>query len=162
MSSPKPTPAAEVALREVVAPDLPTLFAHQADPDACRMAMVHPRDRATFEAHWIAALEDPNVTARAILADGALVGYVTRFPANGQDAVGYWIAKEYWGRGIASRALAQLLSLVTTRPLHASVARENAASIRVLERCGFVITKYERSPETDRYRACEVATLVLE
>jgi RimJ/RimL family protein N-acetyltransferase len=80
---------------------------------------------------------------------------------DGQDAVGYWIAREHWGRGIATRALGLLLEEVAIRPLHARAARTNAASIRVLERCGFRVTGYEHSPETERYPACEEAVLLL-
>jgi RimJ/RimL family protein N-acetyltransferase len=55
-------------------------------------------------------------------------------------AVGYWIGREYWGKGVATRALAALLRLVTTRPLYAHVAQHNIASVRVLQKCGFTIT----------------------
>jgi RimJ/RimL family protein N-acetyltransferase len=54
-------------------------------------------------------------------------------------AVGYWIGREYWGKGIATRALASLLPLLETRPLYAHVAQHNVASIRVLQKCGFTI-----------------------
>jgi RimJ/RimL family protein N-acetyltransferase len=75
--------------------------------------------------------------------------------------VGYWIAAEHWGRGIATRALSLLLELVATRPLHARVARDNVASIRVLERNGFSLTGYEWSPGDERYIECEEAILML-
>src|SRR4051812_17504360 len=42
------------------------------------------------------------------------------------------------GPGLATQALAQLLDVVDARPLHAYVAKSNVASIRVLEKCGFV------------------------
>ena len=54
--------------------------------------------------------------------------------------MGYWIGKEYWGRGIASIALAEFLLLQNSRPLYAHVAKHNKASLRVLEKCGFTIT----------------------
>ncbi|MEA2573916.1 MAG: hypothetical protein QOH93_1214, partial [Chloroflexia bacterium] len=38
--------------------------------------------------------------------------------------------------------LVVLLEIVTERPLYAAAARDNVASIRVLEKCGFVITGY--------------------
>ncbi len=91
-----------------------------------------------------------------------LVGCISSFVAEGQCCVGYWIAKEFWGRGIATRALALLLQEVTTRPLHARVARQNVRSIRVLIRNGFTIKRYEMGPETDRYPACEEAVLELD
>jgi RimJ/RimL family protein N-acetyltransferase len=61
----------------------------------------------------------------------------------GQRKVGYWIGKEFWGRGIATRALALFLAEVSERPLYASVATSNVGSIRVLEKCGFTISQGE-------------------
>ena len=58
--------------------------------------------------------------------------------------------------GLATRALAAFLHLVTERPLHAHVAKHNVASIRVLEKCGFSLER-EESVEV----AGEVAELVL-
>ncbi len=119
------------------------------------MAAVHPRDPDAFHAQWEKIFADPTVVARAIVADGSLAGSISCFKLDGQDAVGYWIAREHWGRGIASAALRLLLEEVAVRPLYARAARHNVASIRVLERCGFKITGYQVSPGTDRYVACE-------
>ena len=46
--------------------------------------------------------------------------------------------REFWGKGLATRALQELSGEVTRRPLHAWVVATNVASIRVLEKCGFV------------------------
>ena len=62
---------------------------------------------------------------------------------SGEREVGYWIGKEYWGRGIATRALSESLDYLQTRPLYARVARHNVASIRVLHKCGFRISSEE-------------------
>ena len=142
--------------------DLPTLFRFQTDAESNRLAAVIPRDAEAFFAIWEKIFRDPAVVARAIEADGELVGSISVFKMDGQDAVGYWIAKEWWGRGIATRALGLLLKEVAIRPLHARAARSNGASIRVLERCGFVVTGYQHSGATERYLACEEAVLILE
>lgn len=150
-----------VCLREVRATDLPTLFAHQADPETCRMAVVNPRDEAAFDAHWAKILSDPSNIARVIVADGALVGQISCFKLEGQDAVGYWIGREHWGRGYATRGLALLLEAVEIRPLHARAARWDVGSIRVLEKCGFVLTGYQHMPASERFPECEEAFLML-
>jgi len=150
-----------VRLRPVKADDVPTLFEHQLDPESNWMAAVKPREREAFGTHWAKILEDRSSVARAILADDELVGQISCFRMDGVDMVGYWIAKAHWGRGIATQALALLLKEVATRPLIARVARHNVASIRVLERCGFIITGYESSPESERYTACEEAIMRL-
>lgn len=154
-------PSPHVQLRDVEPDDLPTLFEHQRDPEANRMAVAHARDEHAFNAHWATVLGDPTVLAKAVLADGQLVGSIDCFKLDGQDAVGYWIAREHWGRGIATRALGLLLEQVATRPLYARVARSNVASLRVLEHCGFVVRGYQLTPGSDRFPECEEALLVL-
>ena len=71
--------------------------------------------------------------------------------------VSYWIGKEHWGKGVATRALAAFLHIVTERPLHARVAKHNVASIRVLEKCGFSLEREESGEVTDK----DVVELVL-
>lgn len=82
-------------------------------------------------------------------------------PRDGLDHVGYWVAKDFWGNGIASRALELLLKEIRSRPLHARVATSNRGSLRVLQKCGFVLQSVQASPADDRYRECEEAVLVL-
>jgi hypothetical protein len=53
-----------------------------------------------------------------------------------------------------------LLREVSERPLIAIAATSNGASLRVLQKCGFV-EQVRRDPATDRYPECEVAVLVL-
>ena len=150
-----------VQLRNLDASDLPLLFRHEVDPEANRMAAVLPRELDAFNKHWRKILDDPEVFARAILVDGHLAGYINCFKANGQDMIGYWIGREYWGRGVATRSLELLLKLITRRPLHARVATHNKASIRVLEKCGFTVVGRERSPATGRLLECDEAILIL-
>lgn len=54
-----------------------------------------------------------------------------------------------------------LLAEVDIRPLHAHTATSNGASLRVLQKCGFVVERVQMSPGSDRYPECEVAVLVL-
>jgi RimJ/RimL family protein N-acetyltransferase len=130
---------AEIRLREVTQSDLPILFEHQADPEAARMADLSPRDREAFLAHWARILADPQVTARTVLCGGQVAGNVVSYERSGRTLVGYWIGRQYWGRGLASRALSLFLQQQRTRPLYAHVAKRHAASIRVLQKCGFTI-----------------------
>ena len=58
--------------------------------------------------------------------------------------VGYFIARPYWRKGIATEALTQFLELDQTRPLFARAAQDNGGSIRVLEKCGFKIIGEDR------------------
>ena len=150
-----------VRLRMIERDDLPRLYQMQLDPESNRMAVTIPRSAEAFETHWADALRDPNVTAKAILLDEEMVGHVSCFPHEGRANVGYWIRREMWGQGIASRALELLLLAVNTRPLYARVATSNGASVRVLQKCRFVVERIYVSPASDRYPECEEAILVL-
>ena len=101
------------------------------------MALFPAREREAFDAHWRRILADPSVTVRTIDYDGAVAGNVGSWEQEGRQLVGYWIGREFWGRGIATSALSQLVAELG-RPLYAWVARSNLGSIRVLEKCGFV------------------------
>ncbi len=147
----------EVRLRDVVEDDLPIFFEHQLDPDATRMAAFPSRDRRAFMAHWRKILGDKTVTLKTVLFDGQVAGNIVSWEQAGQREIGYWIGREYWGRGIASRALAALLDQVKSRPLYAHVARHNLASRRVLEKCGFTVFAEDKGiPDGDGGRVDEV------
>lgn len=127
-----------VRLREVSDEDLPIFYEHQLDPVAVAMADFPSRDRDAFFAHWAKIRTNPKGIHRTIEADGVVAGNVVSWEGEEGRLVGYWIAREQWGRGIATAALRALLDEVTERPLHAFVATDNVGSIRVLEKCGFV------------------------
>jgi RimJ/RimL family protein N-acetyltransferase len=131
-------------LRDVKEDDLPVFFEHQLDPDATRMAAFPPRDRNAFMAHWTRILADETVIKKTILFDGDVAGNVVSFVRSGEREVGYWIGKNYWGRGVATQALSEFLDHVEARPLYGHVARHNGASIRVLQKCGFRISGEEQ------------------
>ncbi len=117
--------------------DLPILFEYQRDPEANEMAAFPARDHDAFIAHWAKILGDETVVAMAVVVDRCVAGNIGCWTQDGQRLVGYWIGKEYWGKGVATQMLFLFLRLVTDRPLHAYVAIHNVASIRVLEKCGF-------------------------
>ena len=130
----------KVRLRDIEPNDLPVFYEHQLDTDATRMAAFPSRDRASFDAHWKTnILGNPAAFAQTILVDGDVAGNIGSWSQQGIRLVGYWIAKEYWGKGVATRALGAFLHLVTDRPLHAHVVKHNVGSIRVLEKCGFSV-----------------------
>lgn len=149
-----------ITLREVEASDLETFFRQQLDPEANRMAAFvgeNPQDRGAFDAHWAKILHAPRITNRTIVADGQIAGHIACFPQGEDMEVTYWLGREFWGRGIATRALEAMLRLVTDRPMVARAATDNVASLRVLEKCGFKIVgqnkdfAHGRREETEEY-----------
>jgi RimJ/RimL family protein N-acetyltransferase len=96
---------------------------------------------------WIAftASQDPPLHF-AIDLDGEAVGGIGIIPGSDVDRVsaevGYWLGRTVWGRGLATRALGSLAPYAFrtfdfTR-LFATPFGFNAASIRVLEKAGWV------------------------
>lgn len=162
----------EVTLRPPRPEDVPLLFAFESDPAWGAMAMVKARSQETFEAVWAGlfagwAAGDTGVLQRTILEGGVVCGTIgcRRSGSAGgggeRDDVGYGLGRAFWGRGIASRALGFLLAQVPRRPLWATAAASNAASIRVLEKHGFVVAERRHAPESDRAPARDEVRLVL-
>ncbi|EKN69840.1 acetyltransferase [Neobacillus bataviensis LMG 21833] len=66
--------------------------------------------------------------------------HISSFEMFEEREICYWIDREHWGKGIATDALKQFLSLVTISPLYVRAAKDNIGSRLVLEKCGFAIT----------------------
>lgn len=146
-----------IELREVVDADLAALFEHQRDPEAVAMAAFPARDRPAFDSHWAKIRADPACMVRTILCDAHVAGNIGSWDQSGNRMIGYWIGREFWGRGVATKALAEYLSHETARPLYAWVAKENVGSIRVLEKCGFTPSEEDLgSSEIPGYEVEEV------
>lgn len=88
--------------------------------------------------------EDRQLT-RAIVIDGRAVGSIGIFPQSDvyerSAELGYWLAEEYWGKGVMTEAVVQLCREAFARfPLlriYAEVYDYNQGSRRVLEKAGF-------------------------
>lgn len=155
----------EVTLRDVLDDDLPIFFEHQSEPGANHMAAFMPRDpmdREAFDKHWAKIRADITVTLKTIIFDGHVTGNIGSFINMGEREVCYWIGKKYWGQGIATTALALFLMEFQVRPLFAGVAKDNLASIRVLEKCGFAIFKHQRTFATARGEEIDEVLMKLE
>jgi mannose-6-phosphate isomerase-like protein (cupin superfamily)/RimJ/RimL family protein N-acetyltransferase len=124
--------ARDVLLRDVEESDLPVSFEYQLDSEATRMAGFPTRDGESFMAHWKRVLEDGSAVKKTVPFEGEVAGNIVSVVNSGEREVGYWIGREFWGRGVATRALARFLRLETRRPLSASVAPPN-----VMKKCGF-------------------------
>jgi RimJ/RimL family protein N-acetyltransferase len=94
----------------------------------------------------------------AIAVDGDLAGGVGIRPhgleRTGVAEFGYWLGRAYWGRGIATAAARMLIARAfgerDQRRLEALVFAPNVASVRVLEKCGFVCEGTMRRAVMDR------------
>ncbi|WP_030318492.1 GNAT family N-acetyltransferase [Streptomyces sp. NRRL B-3229] len=151
----------QITLREVHDSDLPVFFRQMNDPEALHMAAFTPKDpgdRDAFDAHW-KRIRASDAVHRTVLADGDVVGSAAVYGEPGEREVTYWIDRTYWGRGIATAALRELIVQVPERPLYARAAADNAGSLRVLHKCGFRVTA-EASGYANA-RGAEIDELVL-
>lgn len=128
--------------------DRDSLVRHANDRDVS----INLRDRFPFPytdadaREWIelASAQDP-AQALAIVVDGEAVGGIGVHPMTDVHRrtaeVGYWLGRAWWGRGIASEALAAVVDYAFSAfdlvRLEAQVYEWNPASARVLEKCGF-------------------------
>jgi RimJ/RimL family protein N-acetyltransferase len=106
----------------------------------------HPYLRANAIRFLKATAADPQSCNFAIEVDGeaaGAIGYVAGTDVERYSAeIGYWLGEQYWGRGVVTEALVLVTAHLFT---HANLLRlfalpfaDNAASIRVLEKAGFV------------------------
>ena len=117
----------DVRLRDVAEADLPIFFEQQRDPAANQMAAFtakDPADREAFAAKWAKILGNDTVK-KTILVNGQVAGSVSAFVASwsGQLEVTYWLGREYWGRGIATKALTAFLGHLKGAPFMRGLPR---------------------------------------
>lgn len=141
------TDSESLSLREFRKEDLLHFHRHRSDPEAVRMAAftaADPPERTTFEARWEVNLAAPGNFHRTIVVGDRIAGYVAVFPQGAERETTFWIGREFWGQGIATRALAGMLEMFGHRPILARAAADNIGSVRVLQKCGFRITGRDR------------------
>lgn len=140
-----------VSLRDVTEADLPIFYEQQLNEDATQMAAFPSRDRNAFMTHWNnKVLANQTTLVKTILFNEQVAGNIVSWEQSGERNIGYWIGKEHWGNGIATKALEEFLGYMKTRPLYAHVAKHNIGSQRVLQKCGFVISGEEKFTEDGR------------
>jgi RimJ/RimL family protein N-acetyltransferase len=129
----------DVRLRPVRDDDLEIFLAYEHDAEAVRRSRFTPRPREAFLRHWRErVLGDPSGLVRTVVVDGEVAGNIVAWWEGEHRFTGYWLGRAHWGRGVGSRALALFLQEETVRPLFADTFAENTASVRLLEKSGFV------------------------
>jgi RimJ/RimL family protein N-acetyltransferase len=105
--------------------------------------------------HWIAGQAEKRARGEeyifAIELDGEVIGAVGlerrgHVSPDTPDTyeIGYWIAEEWWGQGLASEAAARIVRYafedLGVKRLTSGHFDENPASGKILEKCGFRVT----------------------
>jgi RimJ/RimL family protein N-acetyltransferase len=139
-----------LALRRPALSDAEAIFArYSSDADVTKY-LSWPRHRsieqtraflAFSEAEWNRWPAGPYLIASR--DDGKLLGGTgLAFETATVATTGYVLARDAWGHGYATEALAAMVVLARNlgvRRLHALCHPEHAPSIRVLEKCGFAL-----------------------
>ena len=152
----------ETKLRKLQESDLKTFFNFQQNEEANFMAAFISRDPKNWDEfinHWNKILSDDLNYIRTITYKNIVVGNMLSFLMFEQREIGYWIDKDYWGKGIATEALKLFLFEIKERPLFAHVAFDNIGSIKVLEKCGF--TKIGEDKYFAKAREKEITEFIL-
>ncbi len=114
----------------------------------CNLTHTFPHPYTPADAnHWLSiANSDPRSVHLAIELHGQAIGGVGAIAGTGISAAtadfGYWLGESFWGRGLASAAASafkeHLVKSGRFARLQAPVFAWNPASMRVLEKLGFV------------------------
>jgi len=133
--------ANNIILTETKQDDLSLFFQFQLDQEANYLAAFTAKDQNDKTAYiekYSKFLSDPTINMRTIKIDGKIVGSIAKFVMEGDAEITYWIDRKFWGQGIATAALKELLKMEQARPIYGRTAFDNYGSQKVLEKCGFV------------------------
>jgi RimJ/RimL family protein N-acetyltransferase len=128
--------------------DLDSLVKHANNPNIAKFmtdGFPHPYTKEKGISFIEMATKDKPIHIFAIDVDGKAVGGIGIHPQ--QDIMkknaelGYWLGEEYWGKGIVSNAIKQVVDFAFTNyEINRVFARPfgtNIPSQKVLEKCGF-------------------------
>lgn len=145
--------------RRWVAADLPQVFAVYADPQAMRFVGEGQPITQAQAGEWMAVTAHNYATrgygmfALEDRASGAVVGFCGIVHPGGQPEpeVKYAFARQAWGRGLATEAVAALLAHAHAAfgldRIIATVAEGNAGSQRVMDKVGARLAQRRTQPD---------------
>jgi [ribosomal protein S5]-alanine N-acetyltransferase len=104
-----------------------------------------PQPYTSEAAHWWVNTGSKIGIVYAIIHNGIFVGSISAIPGEFEKQktaeIGYWVARSYWGKGIASEALQKFTDFLFENTdfirLNASVFEGNLGSAKVLQKCGY-------------------------
>lgn len=139
---------ARLKLRPLCADDARRLAELASDPQVSRMTTRIPHPYGLADAEGFIAAQAANASGRVFAIQGEgerLIGVVGLHsePPTPWPELGYWLGRDYWGRGYATEAARAVVDWARAggrRALASSHFSDNPASGRVLEKTGFLYT----------------------
>jgi ribosomal-protein-alanine N-acetyltransferase len=160
-----------VFIREHISSDADAYIEWQTDTGIARYLSWLPRSRIEAEASLRKAIEQQNQTDRTRFYFAVVlhetqevigeVGFTLSEPL--QASCGWFMRTDFQGQGYATEAVKQMIryafNSISLEVLMASCRRENAGSVRVMGKCGFILEKESerRSWYTQSRECCRTA-----
>ena len=146
------------------ASDLDAFCAMEADAEGRRYVGGAPRTREAAEQRFWERVMQPvegrlAMWATVLKDDGRYVGRCGLYPnirgeqrVAGEGVLAFYLARQFWGQGFASEAGRAFVEFgfeeLMLERIVTAVQVENTASVRVLEKLGFVVTSHEIGPRS--------------
>jgi ribosomal-protein-alanine N-acetyltransferase len=147
--------------------DLDAYCAMDADPEVRRYVGGTPRPRDVAERKFRKGLDRPEsnrlwMWATVYKPDACYIGRCGVFPhftpsgpVPGEGALAFYLARAYWGRGLATEAGRAFVNFgfneLGLSRIVTAVEVGNVASVRVLEKLGFVLVRTESGESRSFY-----------
>ena len=135
-------------LRDFERYDIHSIVKHASNYHVSRyLTSEFPYPYKTEDAEWWISVGSKIGLHKAIDLYGECIGGIgITFGEDEQQftaLIGYWLGESHWGKGIATKALsimtAEAFSETKIIRLYAPVYSPNKASMRVLEKCGYIL-----------------------
>ena len=166
-----PTP--RLVLRNLDIEDAYPLQSWASNPEVSQYTLWNPHRHLSDSYQYIEAVQrriaDGTDVEWGIEQDHKLVGTIGLYllrncneKGTGTAELGYALAKDAWGQGIATEAAQHLLQAVQAAmgigTVYAKTVSANTASVRVLEKSGFSLYRIEKTPLAIKGQEYEVST----
>ncbi|MEJ8306346.1 GNAT family protein [Saccharibacillus sacchari] len=161
-------------LREAKAEDRDGLFALYADEEVMRYLPLDPFEsveEADDEMGWHARIFREQTGIRWMIEErdtGAFVGtcgFLGLEREHNRMEIGYDLAREHWGKGLMPEAIRAVLHFgfgpLAANKIEARVDPDNAASIRLMDKLGFVREGLLRQHEFEKGRYVDLAAYAI-
>jgi len=140
-------------LRKYRLQDIPLYAEFASNPEICRYMrddFPHPCTPERAEAYILGAMGGHKTTHFAIDFQGGFAGDIHLQPQTDilrhSALLGYWLAEPFWGCGIMTEAVKTITQygflVLGLKRIVARVLADNVASVKVLEKAGFIREGY--------------------